>query len=80
MNNGGPAFPSAPVDAPNHGMIPASEWGGDTGMTLRDYFAGQALSGFCSNASIVDGQTDGKWLSRESFKIADAMIAERSKE
>jgi hypothetical protein len=44
------------------------------GMTLRDYFAGQALAGM--NNSIRDTEIE---ISTKSYAIADAMIAERSK-
>lgn len=44
------------------------------GMTLRDWFAGQALAGLL---------TQGKWkteqLARQSYCAADAMLAERGK-
>jgi len=48
VNTSGPAFPS-------HGGI------AEQGMTLRDWFAGQALAG----------------LAEESYEAADAMLAAR---
>jgi hypothetical protein len=39
-------------------------------MTLRDYFAGQALVGLC-------GTHEG--VARNAYKIADAMLEEREK-
>lgn len=63
-NNGGPAF-AVPRDAPVDGM------------SLRDYFAGQALAGM---------QTDGfttplmPSIAKRAYVIADAMLAERQKE
>ena len=48
--------------------------------TLRDHFAGTALQGFLAYAA-----TTGKYappddeLSRESYKMADAMLKERAK-
>jgi|APGre2960657404_1045060.scaffolds.fasta_scaffold224004_2 hypothetical protein len=49
--------------------------GGHDGMTLRDYFAGQAVMGLiaCSNVKELDGQL----LAESSYNVADAMMAER---
>ena len=57
--------------------------GDEHGMTLRDYFAGQALAGLCSH-DFSDGSGTtmdcfvmfAKW----SYNFADNMIAERDKE
>ncbi len=68
MNNpkdGGPAFP-VPHD---------SAWCG--GMTLRDWFAGQALSGLTANAR-YSGPT-AKDVESLAYEIADAMIEEKAK-
>lgn len=62
-----------------------TEWHIKTGghldsMTMRDYYAGLALQGFLAYAA-----TTGKYappddeLARESYKMADAMLKERSK-
>lgn len=63
-NNGGPAFP----------VIYCSE-----GMTLRDYFAGQALAGIC--APLYDDESPTIWKHREfakgAYMFADAMLAAR---
>ena len=52
---------------------------GADGMSLRDYFAGQALAGFCNNFS--NGSVDVSWLEQygasNAYKVADAMIAAR---
>ena len=51
------------------------------GMSLRDYFAGQALAGFTAAHD-----EEGTWMSdpvcaaREAYLTADAMLAEREKE
>ena len=65
-NDGGPAFPC--TDAKGF----TSE-----GMSLRDYFAGQALAGLiaCPNTS-----GDEKAFACNAYKFADAMLAEREKE
>ena len=67
INDGGPAFPSRDrVDAAGE-----VECGG-FGMTLRDWFAGQALAGLSSAVTRSDAV---KW----AWEIADAMIAARNK-
>lgn len=63
-NDGGPAFP-VPRDAPVDGM------------SLRDWFAGQALAGMLADASrsgSVEHYVD------DAYSIADSMLAERQKE
>jgi hypothetical protein len=42
------------------------------GMTLRDYFAGQALAGLVTNTYLED-------LGELSYKIAEALLIERQK-
>lgn len=52
----------------------------EPGMTLRDYFAGQALLTFDHNAinGMVDSFSDAPPLmARMAYHMADAMIAER---
>ena len=77
---GGPAFPRAPVP-------PTADHGGacgDTGMTLRDYFAGQAVTGFI--AAIKDVQEDplfenaSRGFAALSYIVADAMLKARENE
>jgi hypothetical protein len=64
INDGGPAFPNN--DA--HGCA-------YSGMTLLDWFAGQALMGFCSHPN------SGLWtkdeVAMDSYSYADAMIKAR---
>jgi hypothetical protein len=45
------------------------------GMTLRDWFAGQALAGFCANPTNTDNQTT---LADRAHKHADAMLKART--
>jgi len=63
IKDGGPAFPDRYND----------------GMTLRDYFAGQALAGIAADASATDVMTYQK-LSEWSYAIADAMLSAREAE
>ncbi len=52
------------------------------GMTLRDYFAGQALIGTLSAMKTTNGKTEEEMIkdfTGLSYVIADAMLKERSK-
>ena len=72
-NDGGPAFPTGIVYTKPH--MP--------GMSLRDWFAGMALQGFCANADL-HGKEQGTWIgdatARDAYSYADAMLQERDKE
>ena len=66
IDDGGPAFPTDPETYNGTGLC---------GMSLRDWFAGMALSGKCGypvKESIV-----GHILAKEAYDIADAMLAAR---
>lgn len=76
--NGGPAFPSE--WAPTGGEF-------SQGMSLRDWFAGRVLQGLLSNPSTVyqlpdfeqeGGRADLAKLVADSYRVADAMLAERT--
>lgn len=77
--NGGAAFPTGPttwdrIDVP---PMPARE-----GMSLRDYFAGQAMIGMysCPHYSHEDLLfQDDSVMARAAYATADAMLAERAK-
>jgi len=66
MNNNEPAFPMA---APE-GYAMAQE-----GMTLRDWFAGQALAGLTANHK-TEGTFDD--VAYKAYALADAMLFERT--
>ena len=74
-NDGGQAFPRSMSNMGGE----HSPYGPD-GMTLRDWFAGQALAGL-----IASSRTHGKWIDEEEYKIfaadaynqADAMLKAR---
>jgi len=72
----GPAFPQSMVDMGNGPEDPNPL--GMGGMPLRDYFAGQAIIGFCSLPN-SDGvrQWDYKTMSEDAYGLADAMLTER---
>jgi hypothetical protein len=62
IDDGGPAFPNS------------NDVCGCYGMTLRDWFAGQAM------AAMVTPHTCDDRIAQWSYQTADAMIAERAKE
>jgi len=76
MNHGGPAFARpASEDKFNEEHYPPQ-----SGMTLRDYFAGQAMSGFIAHYSCLIGeQARDDTRAKRCYQIADAMLAERAK-
>ena len=71
MNDGGPAFPS------EQGEDQHGKWNQtyDPGMSLRDWFAGQALPGLIG----LDSDADDKGIAHDAYLYADAMLAERAK-
>ena len=88
--------PAFPVEM-TYGLEPGepSQTGEHTaqfpGMSLRDYFAGQALAGQLAaftNADAIEqwvevsretGETQHQTVAREAYRFADAMLAERNK-
>jgi hypothetical protein len=65
----GPAFPvTLQQDGPPALVLP--------GMSLRDWFAGQALVGMCVCAAIFDEPS----AATHAYKLADAMLAARERE
>ena len=65
-NDGGPAFPTT---------------GFNPGMSLRDWFAGQALAGWLASfSSSMQHPVDlgqGQAVAEKAYMMADAMLAER---
>ena len=51
---------------------------GSDGMTLRDYFAAQALAGICANQ---DNRVYGNSMefARAAYRLADAMLTARGR-
>jgi hypothetical protein len=54
---------------------PAFPTAGSTGMTLRDWFAGQALSGLLADHTRDDYPDQ---FAKLAYNFADAMLAERA--
>ena len=82
INDGGPAFPR-PHSTDEH-EFPCNGYDDQQGMTLRDWFAGQALAEIYNNywreARERDLAVPSDWrmgLAQESYAMADAMIAAR---
>ena len=74
-NNGGSAFPELRWELTRGDGDNAGQYT-EGGMTLRDYFAGQALAG-CSLLGMH--KSDEKYFAHKAYLIADAMLKEREK-
>lgn len=76
-NNGGPAFPNPALVDENYKPQP-----GDGGMSLRDWFAGQALAGLLTRGDVVGTEAGLKHvkgaLAGLAFAYADAMLTARN--
>jgi hypothetical protein len=80
--NGGSAFPIPVAIGPTDDL-----YDGQGGMSLRDWFAGQALSGIFANPDIsasaarlsVTTESFREDCARAAYASADAMLAERQK-
>lgn len=69
-DSGGPAFPCPEQRAGEIGIRQAWD-----GMSLRDWFAGQAMVGM-----LTDGYNeDSTHLATDAYDVADRMLAERAK-
>ena len=74
--DGGPAFPQPNhiVEHDTHGRVEARQWMQDSGMSLRDWFAGQAIAG-----RLIDHDVKTALVGVYAYQIADSMLAEREK-
>jgi hypothetical protein len=74
INDGGPAFSRTGYECANGDWVAPQD-----GMTLRDWFAGQALAGFAANPRMIDSRSPAtlEIVSEWSFEAADAMIKAR---
>lgn len=77
--DGGPAFPTEPkysIRKDGAQLCLAAQ----PGMTLRDWFAGQALSGILAfHTADTARQINAKDAALAAYVYADAMLAEREK-
>lgn len=82
IGDGGQVFPCPTDEAVSGAMTP--------GMSLRDHFAGQALSGICALRDdrvwkrLPEGETEEQWRTRMfttdaeyAYRFADAMLRVR---
>lgn len=69
MSDGGPAFPG--LDMNSSGDLGLRF----TGMSLRDWFAGQALKGMLTDPNVMIGPSTAIL----SYQMADAMLEARNK-
>lgn len=76
-NDGGPAFPSVPtlVDM-NPGEMIAD---GADGMTMLDYFAGQAMTGVIDAIGHEGMSPTPEYVSKRCYQLAAAMLDERER-
>ena len=73
IDDGGSAFPVPPPIAETDGV--SMQWSrAEPGMSLRDWFAGQALAGTMASP---DCPSAIQPIAESAYKIADAMIAAR---
>lgn len=89
INDGGPAFPIGTTSVDNNGQpLRPYEMEPLSGMSLRDWFAGQMLCGLgaaFANMVADDGATAAamtpaaKGMAVVAYEFADAMLAERAK-
>lgn len=71
IEDGGFAFPKPDRDCANG----AVQWGAD-GMTLRDWFAGQAVAGLLADHTSVCNTAT---YAAVAYEVADAMLVARKK-
>ena len=86
MKDGGPAFPVT-MQNDSDGFI--LDWYGQmmppgtrrqwNGLSIRDYFAGQALAGIIAAHTGDAPLPDGLHAVNDAYEYADAMISEREK-
>jgi hypothetical protein len=70
-NTGGPAFPSK--KRTQRAGYATQEFEPVDGMTLRDYFAGQAIIAYHADGTFSDSEDVANWC----YRIADAMLEAR---
>ena len=88
IKNGGPAFPTYSPEAKSSSGKTIRPRDEQAGMSLRDYFASQAITALMSDQRWVNGLDDSAKkegllfrpaLATCAYQLADAMLAERDK-
>lgn len=73
---------SGPQNPQAYPCLDASEGCGlsmrDPGMTLRDWFAGQALAGIASDSALLAELRTQDAVALSAYNLADAMLAART--
>ena len=81
IDDGGPAFPQTPIINGNGEVVTSGMYFAEgPGMSLRDWFAGQAMAGilFISNSVKNESkQPAEKLIATTAYLMADAMLAAR---
>lgn len=76
INDGGPAFPrhALEIKLPDGSVVPK-----DPGMTLRDWFASQAMQGLIASprGPVNGGTVTDSWVAENAYIVADAMLKAR---
>lgn len=73
--DGGPAFPTADGTATD-GEKTVVHDSTSRGMSLRDWFAGQALAGIMADSTTTNGASFAA-IAEEAYQAADAMLKAR---
>ena len=82
MKDGGPAFPVECYfenGEIKHRIQTGNRSGWTTGMSLRDYFAGQAVAQLVTRTRDRQFVHSTDEMAAQAYEIADAMLAEREK-
>lgn len=84
IDDGGPAFPvdtSRQHDGTYGHQTSNNTWQSG-GMTLRDYFAAQAMQGFCAYGTLCDHNNYATIddVVDDAYEIADAMLKARKEQ
>ena len=75
-DDGGPAYPVSVATATGENPVCSASFEDGEGMTLLDWFAGQALRGLLSRFRKTPVLEPHMW-SHDAYIIADAMLAEK---
>lgn len=73
IEDGGPAFAGGLFEPQHGGSNDREPW--NHGMSLRDWFAGHAMSGLLANKGDPDDYLT--MAARDAYRVADAMLAAR---
>lgn len=81
INDGGFAFPSPLAISPAGDTEFAASYSNTGGMTLRDWFAGHALTGLVPIVGVPENEPDKLWntdMAKQAYALADAMLVVRN--